>query len=98
MATYTVHKSFIQVIGPIWMPPVICAMQYDLGEWEMGHFQTFTREGVEVYLSSRSGDFQCINDFYADLYDPVDKKDYVIPWADPESEYTFNECMYPSEE
>ena len=63
MATYTVHKSYIQVIGPIWMPPVVCAMQYDLGEYEIGNIQSLDREGVEIYLSTHSGDFQCINDF-----------------------------------
>ena len=98
MATYTVHKSYIQVIGPIWMPPVVCAMQYDLGEYAMGNMITLDREGVEIYLSTHSGDFQCINDFYADLYDPVDKRDIVIPWADPSSEIIFNDCMYPVDE
>ena len=98
MATYTVHESYIQVIGPIWMPPVVCAMQYDLGEWEVGNIISFDREGIEIYLSTRSGDFQCIDDFYADIYDPVDKVDYVIPWEAPESEYTFNDLMYPSED
>jgi len=98
MATYTVHKSYIQVIGPIWMPPVVCAMQYDLGEYEVGNIQAFTRSGIEHYLSTHSGDFQCIDDFYADIYDPVDKRDYEIPWNDPESDIIFNDCMYPMED
>jgi len=95
MATRTVHSSYIQVIGPIWMPPVVCAMQYDIGEYEIGNMITLDREGVEIYLHSHSGDFQYITDFYADIYDPVDKRDIVIPWASPESEYTFNDLMYP---
>ena len=98
MATRTVHSSYIQVIGPIWMPPVVCAMEYHLGEYEIGNIISLDREGVEIYLHSHSGDFQYITDFYADLYNPVDKRDVVIPWASPESGYTFSDLMYGTEE
>jgi hypothetical protein len=77
---------------------LVCAMQYELGEYEVGNIQCFDREGVAIYLSTRTGDFQHVQDFYADIYDPVDKRDYVIEWADPESEYTFNDLMYGSED
>ena len=98
MATRTVHSSYIQVIGPIWMPPVVCAMEYHLGEYEIGNIITLDREGVEIYLSTRSGDFQCIDDFYADLYDPVEKRDIVIPWALEDSDMIFCDLMYGTED
>lgn len=98
MATRIVHSSYIQVIGPIWMPQVTCAMQYDIGEWEVGNMITLDREGVSHWLSMNSGDFRYIIDFYANIWNHFDKCDVEIQWSDPESEYTFNQCMYPSED
>jgi hypothetical protein len=98
MATYTVHKSIIQVLGRIWLPPVVCAMDIELGEYEIGNMITLDREGVLNYLYTHCGDFQEIIDFRADLYNHYDKANVVIEWESPESEYTYNDCMYPSEE
>ncbi len=98
MATYTVHKSYIQVIGTIWFPPVTCAMEYPLTEWDVNNISPLTRDETEHWLMLHSGDFQEIIDFRADIYNHITGHDVVFEWADAESEYTFNDCMYPSEE
>ena len=98
LATYTVHKSTIQVIGPIWMPPITCAMEYSLTEWDVNNISPITRDEVAHWLSLNSGDFQGIDDFRADIYDPVDKRDIVIPWALEDSDMIYSDLMYGSEE
>ena len=97
MATYTVHKSTIQVIGPIWMPPITCAMEYSLTEWDVNNISPITRDEVAYWLSLNSGDFQGIDDFRADIYDPSTGHDIVFEWEDPESEMTYNACMWPED-
>jgi hypothetical protein len=98
MATYTVHKSLIQVIGKIWMPPVVCGMQYDLTEHDVQNIHPLTYDNVEDWLMKHSGDFQEIIDFRADIYDSVLGIDVVFEWEDPESEYTYFDLMYSSED
>ena len=98
MATRTVHESYIDIIGIIWMPAIQCATRLYLSDWDVGNMQTLDREGVEIWMTTNTGDFQSITDFRADIWNHYDKCDVVVEWADPESEYTFNDLMYPSEE
>lgn len=96
---YTVKKSFIQAIGTIWLPPITAAHQTNLTDYDLRNMQDdngkITRDSVEYWLSLHSGDFQSIDDFYADI--ETDSGTLIIPWANEESELTFNDCMYPEE-
>lgn len=98
MATKVIHYSYVELIGRIWMPSSICAYKYDLGEYDVGNLQTLDREGVESWLLVHAGDFQHILDFHANIWNHFDKCDVEIAWDSPESEYTFNDLMYPSDE
>ena len=97
---YTVTKNIIQVIGKIWMPAITCAEELTLSDYDMGNLAeedgTITRELVESWLTTHSGDFQSVEDFRADF--DWHNKHFESDWQSEDSEYTFNDCMYPHED
>jgi hypothetical protein len=85
------HSVNIQVIGEIWQPGVgPCAM--DLTARCTDLLGGFTRDSVQDWLDCHAGDFQIILDFAA-IHGPEE-----IPWANEESELTYNDCMDPMPE
>lgn len=90
---YTVHKAIVEVIGKVWLPPVTCAMVYTLKEHDLKNLGKWTRKNVEQWVMGNSGDFQSIEDFRAD-FDAPGRKHWESNWSKPESEITFNDCMY----
>jgi hypothetical protein len=94
---YMVTESVIRVVGVIWWPAVTCAKDYELDSHDIGNIEKpVTRDTVERWLMLHSGDFQSITDFEADL--EIDGETVLIPWADEESECTYSDCMFPSED
>jgi hypothetical protein len=97
MARHLKVYNYVNIIGKIWLPPVTCAMSYsprtDDVRDEDGNI---TRESIEQWLLTHSGDFQCVEDFEANIADG--DKDILIPWQSEESEFTYNDCVYGSEE
>lgn len=94
---YIVEKNFVQVIGAIWMPAITCAMEYPLADYDLETMRDeesgeITREDIEQWLTTHSGDFQGIDDFRAS----IGETEY--PWTHEESEWTYNECVYGNEE
>ena len=89
---YLVERNFVQVIGTIWMPEATCAMEYTLSARDIANIGKFTRDNVETWLSANSGDFQSIQDFTATVGDEW------IEWDSEESEFTYNDCMFPTED
>ena len=89
---FTIERKWIEVIGVIWMPAVTCAKRIDLSAYDMENIGEPTRENVEDWLGSHTGDFQSIDDFHA----VIGETD--IPWKDEESEFTYCDCMFPSED
>ena len=90
---YLVERNFVQVIGMIWQPLAgQCAMEYPLTAHDVANIGRFTRGNVETWLSANSGDFQSIDDFRASVGDDE------IEWADEESEFTYNDCVYGSDD
>jgi hypothetical protein len=89
---FTIERNWIEVIGRIWMPPVICAQHIDLSSYDIKNIGEATRENVENWLGSHTGDFQSIKDFHA----VVGETD--IPWNDEDSEFTYQDCMYGSDD
>lgn len=95
---YMVVTSRISVIGHIWMPgDVICAMDYTPTVFDVENMRDddgrITRESVQAWIDTHSGDFRSVDDFHADIADG--DADVVIEWADPESELTYTDCMFP---
>ena len=90
---YLVERNFVQVIGTIWQPGAAqCAMEYPLSPHDVANIGRFTRANVETWLSAHSGDFQSIDDFRASVGDGE------IDWESEESEFTYNDCVFPAEE
>jgi hypothetical protein len=99
---YTVTKSVVQVIGTIWLPTVTAALDYTLDGFDVENLKEgsesgeVTRESVQDWLDTHAGDFCEVTDFYASIEDGDETIE--IPWQDEESELTYNDCMWGSED
>jgi hypothetical protein len=83
----------VLVIGEIWQPGVgPCAYSYSYSQRDLWEYGT-SRCGILEWLGTHAGDFQRITDFTAHFANTP-----YVDWADPESEYTYNDCMFPSED
>lgn len=72
-------------------------MDQELSSYDVGNIEKpVTRETVEQWLASHSGDFSSVTDFEADL--EVGTETVRIPWASEENEMTYLDCMFPPEE
>jgi hypothetical protein len=88
MGYRTIREDYVEVIGTIWMPAVTAAYRYPVSGYDAEQIGAVTRENVEQWLTTHAGDFQHVKDFHASIgHDDV-------PWADEESECTYNDCMY----
>ena len=91
-------KNIIQVIGKIWMPQIMAAMEYTLTDSDLRRYgidkENCTREQIEEnWLYTNTGDFSSIEDFRIDF-----GSNHVIEWKKPDSELTYNDCMFPSDD
>lgn len=97
---YTVKKSFIHVLGYIWMPNIQCSQVINLCQYDIDNMRneegTITRDDVEDWLGSHAGDFQSITDFYASIED--NDTSIEIAWNNEENEFSFNDNMYQEQE
>lgn len=83
--------AHVDVVGKIWMPMTTAAMRYELSDYDLENIGEFTRENVEDWLGTHSGDFSSVADFSAVC------GNVEIPWESEENEMTFVDCMYPAE-
>ena len=91
-------KNIVQVIGKIWMPyGRLCAMEYTLSDADLKQYgidkENPTRESIERWTQTNTGDFSSIQDFYANIGENKE-----IKWKDPESEFTYSDCMFPADD
>lgn len=97
---YLTRVSYIDVIGPIWMPSVDAATRYTVSSYDLENMRDgngkITRDSVQRWLDCHAGDFQSVTDFSASLEDGDETVD--LPWAHEESELTYGDCMYPQED
>ena len=99
MARYIVRKSYVDLIGTIWLPTITCAQRKDLRAYDVenikGHSddgKTIDRDSVEQWLMCHSGDFSQVADFRASIEDGDQTID--LDWAYGEdSELTYTDCM-----
>jgi len=68
---YTTIENFIDVIGRIWLPPIVCALRKVLTARDVEDLRdengNITRESVAEWLTTNTGDFQEIIDFSVDI-------------------------------
>ena len=100
MARYTVRKSYVDVVGKIWMPQhVTVAMRYPVSGYDMENMRDddgqITRDSVEQWLMCHSGDFSSVEDFSASL--EVGDDTIEFPWTHEESECTYADSMFPND-
>jgi len=88
----SVRHAVVHVIGKIWMPMVTAAYDYSLSDYDLENIGQFTRANVERWLGTHAGDFQSIEDFQAEC----GRK--TIPWKSEESEVTYIDLRFPSED
>ena len=95
---YTVRKSYIDVIGNIWMPSSgIFAYRYDLSLYDVEDIvKPINRDNVQDWLDKNAGDFSRVHDFSASIENGDETID--IPWIYKESEMTFCDCVYGDED
>ena len=90
MPTFTVERNWIEVVGYIWMPSdVLCASEIAVGEWEIEQIGELTRENIESWLGSHTGDFSEVVDFSPHI------KDFEPGWENEEHEVNYSDCMNP---
>ncbi len=99
MSYHRTRVARIDLIGHIWQPGCgVCAQTLHLSSRDEESLLeqcdgVLSRDGVQLWLDSHAGDFEYILDFCADIGSLG-----VIEWAAPESEWAYNDAMYPSED
>ena len=94
---YMVRTSVVHVIGRIWMPSTTAAMTYTLDSHDVENATDddgkITRDSLQGWLDTHTGDFAEITDWSASI-EPSDDSDTVdFDWTDEESEMIFGDCM-----
>jgi hypothetical protein len=101
---YYATRSFVQVIGQMWMPPSRAATVIELSNYDIdnivAHKKAYQnkslRDAVEHWLNLNAGDFQRIIDFRVDMEVPHGEgTDTVIfDWNNRDSELAYNDLTY----
>ena len=85
MAVYTVRTRDVFVLGKGWYGQAM-AYPYTLPKGIPA-----TRDAIQDWLGSNSGDFQFITDFAASI------EETEIPWAKEENDFLYNDMIDPVE-
>ena len=101
---YLVVKSEIRVIGRIWQPGIgLCAMSYnpradDLRDVDIvpATEGPITRDSVQSWIDTHSGDFSEIVDWSAEIEDGDET--ITFDWQDEDNEMAYFDAMYGNEE
>ena len=87
---FTVERNWIDVVGGIWWPYGLkCAMTYKLTPYDMENIGEPTKENIEEWLSTHTGDFSSLDGYHAVIGETE------IPFETEELECTFQDCMFP---
>lgn len=97
---YTVRKSIVRIIGNLWMPQCPAATQVEVTSYDLENMRDddgkLTRDSVEQWVMTHSGDFSSVTDFYASLEDG--EATVEIPWSSEENELAWGDAMHPAED
>lgn len=92
---YTVRKSYVDILGYIWMPRVVCSLRVNLSLYDIENMRDddgpITRESLEQWLTMHSGDFSEVIDFSASIEDGNDTLDF--PWSSEENEMRYFDTL-----
>ena len=91
MAVYTVTTHDVHVVGKGWYGQTM-VYTYKLSSYDLENLGELTRDNVQRWLDTHSGDFQRVDDFWASL------GEWESDWATEEGELTWNDCMFGEEE
>jgi hypothetical protein len=86
------HNYLLRVVGRIWMPDTVAAMDY--------HLRAECDSDALAMVDTNTGDFQSITDFQLETGDCRHDWRIVKPWDDTEgdgSEMVYGDLMYPEE-
>lgn len=82
------ERNWIDVVGEIWWPfGLACSYRYELSAYDIHNIGELTRDNVEDWVLTHSGDFSKVLDFCAYI------KDYVSGWATEEGECAWMDCV-----
>ena len=99
---FTIERNWIDVVGTIWMPEIVCGQRIDLRAYDIENMRNkcevagcpcggldapISRWEVEQWLATNAGDFQRIQDFYAVV------GEVEIEWATEEGELAYDACF-----
>ena len=97
---YIVRKSFVRVLGRLWLPTCIAATQIALDGYALENMRatdgTIRREDVSDWLDLHAGDFSEVTDFSASIEDGDITLDF--PWSSEDNECSYHDCMNPEED
>lgn len=86
-----VRRAYVIILGTIWMPAIDCSLEIKLSDYDLENIGEFTRDNVEQWLTSHSGDFQHIIDFTAMC------GDIEIEWSSEDNEMKYYDTL-PSDD
>lgn len=92
------RHAYVEIVGEIWWPygaPAALTLQlssYDIENMTDEDTGLLTRESVERWVDTHSGDFSSVTDF------SVRVGDWESGFATEDGEMLFMDCTYPSEE
>lgn len=86
-----VRRAYVIVLGRIWMPNCLASLRIDLRDYDLENIGEFTRDNVEQWLTSHSGDFSSVVDFTAECGNTR------IEWESEENELAYLDTL-PSED
>lgn len=93
---HTVIKSYVMVFGKAWMPQCPMAQEIKVSQSRIddlrGDDGLITRESVELWLTTHTGDFSSVDDFYADIEAP--EGNVIIEWESEDIELMFSDLMH----
>ena len=89
----TITENYVLILGGIWWPyGALCSLRVNLSSHDLASIGEFTRENVERWLLTHSGDFSSVKDFYATA------GDIEIPWSSEENELAYLDTISEFEE
>lgn len=89
-APYTMRRvrvAYVLILGKLWMPMCDASQRQDLSNYDLENIGEFTRENVEQWLMTHSGDFSSVTDFYAVC------GDVEIPWSSEDNEMAYYDTI-----
>ncbi len=88
---YLVRKSVVDVVGRIWMPQAVCSLRITMSQYDLDNARDddgkITRDSLELWLMTHTGDFSQIIDWQASIEDGSETLEFPFSTEDGESQY-----------